>query len=152
MKTITKTFYTEAEYAYLQIVNNETSGMDITKLDSESFSPQNDSLKLKKLYEQYLDMYPIPCDELPINNFTQAYVNSNTSCAGSIRKVNAAFYLNRNCNISNLQIKNYLEEDNIETKSVQNACGYIAYATRDSQGIIGEDFFIIGLGKRSVKY
>lgn len=149
IKTLSKVFYSEVEYTYKNILANETSDINIVKLDNQDFDIEADSQKLEELFEKYMDLSPVSCNEIPYNEYTDPYLANEVKCAASNRGVNAGFYLDRTC-AQAYQVKEYLEED-VGIKSVENACGYIIYAPKKSKGTVGKDFFIIGLGKRAIK-
>ena len=110
----------------------------------------NPSEVIAEIFKEYMDLYPISCSELPNNSYgSHVYMNEKVVCLASDRNLNIGFYFDTNCNKS-YDVIGYRQEDNI-LKNISNACGYIIYAPRKSEGIIGHDFFIIGLKKRSIK-
>lgn len=150
IKAISKGFYSEAEYAYLNMLSEEIRSMNIVNINDSSFDDTQDSEELERLFEKYMDLNEVSCSNLPDNDFiNEDREDGKLKCAYSNRGVTAGFYLNRDCDETYF-IKEYLQ-DNTNPKEVNNACGYIAYATKNSKGISGVDFFMIALGKRAVK-
>ena len=71
-------------------------------------------------------------------------------CAYSEKRYNIGFILeDENCE-STYFVKEYYQDD-LNTRSARKSCGFIVFAPKKSKGIIGEDFFIMALGKRGVK-
>jgi len=151
IKALSKVFYTEIEFAYTQIINSETIGRNIIYLNALDGSEESESDALAKIFQKYVELFPISCDELP--NYTETgssyYINEELVCMASNRGINAGFYLDTECDNSYQTIDYY--QDDASLKGTENACGYVVYAPKNSDGIIGKDFFIIGLGKRRIK-
>jgi len=151
LKGLSKAFYSEIEYAYLNIITNETVGMNITKIDNEEYNTVNDSFKLEELFENYMEISEVSCNELPSHEFVEAHRSSGElACAHSNRGLYMGFHLDRECDNA-YQVKEYMQDDVNRLNGVEDACGYIAYAPKDSRGRRGIDFFTVALGKRSVK-
>ena len=149
-KAASKVFYTDAEYAYQNVLTYDTNGLNITKLKgADEYDITEDSAKLEELFEKYMDIVETPCSNIPNNSYTSQYIKREMKCADSVRGFNVGFYLDRQCS-SIYNTKDYYQDD-ATMKYVENACGYIIYSAKKGLGKIGTDFFIIGLGKRGVK-
>ena len=86
-------------------------------------------------------------------NFNLDNIGSNTSnpsCATLSSGIQIAVVFNKDCNITVTTIE-HASEDSQSSRNIQNACGYIAYKTKNSKGVFGTDYFSIPLGKHRVR-
>ncbi len=149
-KGSSRILYSEIAAAYQNILLNDTVGLNITKLnDVDDFDDSSE--KLKELFTKYMDLSDVSCDKFPhIENTTEVYLEKVKNCAYSDRRYNLGFILeDENCSTT-YYTKDYFQDD-MNTKAIKNACGYIVFATKNSKGVIGEDFFITAMGKRGIK-
>jgi len=174
IRILSETFYTESEYIYKQILINEAENNDIKTLEvfkqseeeyeknledlNEYEKEEKETKKIKaqseeiaKLFQQYMDLYSISCSDLPneAGSGASAYVNEKLTCMASDRGFNIGFYFDSACDKAYPTLP-YLQE-NPTLKTIDNGCGYIAYAPRGSQGVVGSDFFIIGIKRRELR-
>ena len=86
------------------------------------------------------------------------YITEDTKCARFAPKIIAGFYVDPDC-AQTITVKEYYQDD-MDPRSVSNACGYIVYeaagsdntyGSSPSRGIFGTDLFVIGLGNRRLK-
>lgn len=149
IKSLSKTFFSEVEYSYLQILNRETRAMNISEVMTDS--AEDNSKKLAQFFASYLDSFETSCDSMPKNQYFEDFYKDEMVCAYTNRKMNVGFYLAPSCNEQYDSINNYYQDETNTPKTVTNACGYILYAPKDSRGVFGEDLFVIALGKRGLK-
>lgn len=148
VKSLSKTFYSEVEYSYLQILSRETKGMNISEVMTAS--EEDNSKKLAQFFATHLDSFETSCDSLPKNPYYEEYYEDEMVCAYTNRRMYVGFYMAENCSKTYDVISYYQDETNTP-KTVNNACGYMLYAPKGSKGVFGEDLFVIALGKRGLK-
>lgn len=152
MKTLSKTFYLETEYAYQLILTQEARRFSVINLNGlgSIFNKDTDTKVLRNHFYNYMDLSDESCSKFPRTDDTAPYLDSEgIKCAVSSRNINIMFYLDRGCN-NTYQLKEYLQDDN-NLRAVVDACGFVAYAPTRSKGIMGKDFFAIPLDKRRLK-
>lgn len=149
IKASSQILYTDFENAYQDIVITKTNGYNITKLKNVEDFEQDASNVLKGHLFSSMDLFDENCNSLPNSPNVSGYLDDISTCAYSNRGYNIGISLKDQTCSSSYQVKDYYQ-DNTNTRIVENACGYIVYATKKSKGIIGKDFFIIALGKRKI--
>ena len=150
VKSSSRIMYSDLAAAYQNILMSDTTGLNITKLnDVEDFDESSE--KLKELFSRYLELSDVSCNVFPnIENTTGVYLENIEQCAYSEKRYNIGFILeDENCE-STYFVKEYYQDD-LNTRASRSSCGYIVFAPKKSKGIIGEDFFIMALGKRGVR-
>lgn len=165
-------FYTEAETVYMDTTFNKSNNGLITGLkdaNGDSAITSDDLLIyfVKRMDGEFFD--PPTAEEkkedpkITTNNCKMLVASGAISgypelarCAMFPTHLVAGFYLNPSCNTS-VQTSNYLTQEVFNgqdpiIKTQSNSCGFIIYQLDNARdGMLGQDTFVIALGKKSFK-
>ncbi len=144
-----KSFYTNAQIAFTEIIRDKAPS-GIKYLTSQ---------ELTDYFVQYMEGVHLTnsagvsgdCSSFTGGYVTDFdYINENTRCAKFIpNNIKAGFYVDSECSES-IIAKEYAQDD-MDSRIVDNACGYIIFESANSKGMLGKDLFIIALGNRRFK-
>jgi hypothetical protein len=144
IKIASQNFYTAASKYYMQIISPLGNNYRITKGDSES---------LLNEFLNYFDLVGGEIKEGSELNIT----DSGAKCAKLANGITMGVYLDTTCKTEVVAYE-YLKDDDVEipfqdraTRTVNGACGYIKYRTKNSSGTFRQDEFVIPLGKDMFK-
>ena len=150
LRALSRTLFIETQYNYQIILFKETRGFNVLELNSSGESGiEADSSALEEMYEKYQEVWSIPCSRFPRTLDSASYLSDKMTCAASSRGFYMGFYLDKACD-ETYDVIEYLQDD-VSIRTVENACGYIIYTPKRSRGILGDDFFVIGLDKKGMK-
>ena len=137
---------------FYNIISN--TYLKVTSLSKNPVNAKTDnSATILRAMLKYMDYtnFNLDCTEVNFGSY------SADSCAKLTSGIKMGIKVNNRCD-SNLDVYEYLLSDdkdlqpsNIQTRSVQKACGYIIYRTKGSNGTFKEDAFIIPLGVKKIK-
>ena len=134
-------FYNTVNIAYSKTALSRSNPFDITN---------SDALTLLNRLLEYLDFSSAnyDCNNVNFDSFTA------TNCAKLNTGIKMGIFIQNDCKLK-IDVYDYLKNEDkgkiqneIATRAVDNACGYIIYQTKHSNGIFKKDAFIIPLGKR----
>ncbi len=152
LATQSQQFYTTAQMAYEQIASSNTKTGNITSLKDANGDGRVDSADLKKYFLKYFDGMETSCNDIKVINeiFKNNYLNSNVQCFTTPSDLTIGVEYDKNCDLS-AEVREYLIPNEPSTRSVDNACARMVYASEKGRGIVGVDVFLIAFGKRTVK-
>ena len=153
ISAMTKSFYANVDNAYNQILGYKAANGVITGLEDSNGDNNIDSTDLRGHFNYYMDGDDIDCSKIGFNinsGSTVANYYKDAICSTHGGNIIAGYYLNKACN-STITAKETYIEDEMATRSVSNACGYVVYGLKGSKGNIGVDVFVIPLGKIGLK-
>lgn len=138
LEVATKGFYSNLEQTYI--------------LDIGSIKNVEDSANLRDLFSSSMNGDSVACSTMGVQ------LDSGSSVAGYLKDAQCAyissmvagFYVDKTCE-TEVQVYEFRSSDNVNVKTVDDACGYIVYGKKGSKGILGYDVFTIALGKSKFK-
>ena len=150
---ISKSYYSNIDDVYHQILKYNTSNGIITEIDDKNGDGKLDSNDLRELFNLYMDGENVECSEIGIdlsNGAIPARYFNKAVCSSHSGNIIAGYMLDTDCKATISVKETYIPGDrNIRTE--KNACGYIIYGIKGGKGILGFDIFTIALGKIGLK-
>ena len=144
-KTTTSSLFANISEVYESLLNYKCNNRySIYYLEDLNNDKKSDSKDIAEyLASTYTGAIASNCNELAKpSNFN---LLSDTTCMDLAPNAFIAVSLDKKCKTS-LTYNEYLGQSN---KTINNACGYIAYSIKNSKGVLGQDFFIFPFTKNT---
>lgn len=154
LEVTTNTFYTNLSAAYQQIIMyNTKNGYYIYNIEDKNNDGIVDSTDLRDLFIATADGTATDCSEMGVDLNLDALVPNyikNSKCGMFSSNIIAGFMLDKSCQ-SEIEAYEFRNGENVVTKTIDEACGYIIYGKKGTKGVLGYDVFTIALGKKNFK-
>ena len=132
-------------------IYNSFSEITTIEAKKDNLSMRNmTSEQLRNYFLNHFDGVVIDCQSNFKNLELISSNKDNPACAKSSFGVNFAVVVDNDCNTTVATIEHAFEQHQ-DIKTINNACGYLAFKTKKSTETLGRDFFSIAFGKKSVK-
>jgi len=106
------------------------------------------SENLRDYILNYVDGVAMECN---FKNLDSVSKNQTVACAKLTSGIQFAAFFDNTCKTT-VKAAEYAKKDEvIDTRTVKEACGYIAYRTKKSNEVFKHDFFSIALGRHFVR-
>ncbi len=144
-KTTTMSLFANFDEVYEGILNYKCNRKySIHYLEDINNDKKSDSKDIAEyLASAYTGAIASSCDEL--KKPSDFKLLKDTTCMDLAPNAFIAISLDKTCKTS-LTYNEYMGQTN---KSINNACGYIAYSIKNSKGTLGQDFFVYPFTKRT---